>query len=168
MSRKPETTLIAGVNKFLPAGVHCEKTNNPYRKGMADVWYSAFPCDLWVEYKWLPRIPKKPFLADLSVLQLNWLRDRYNEGRNVAVIVGCPNGVIILRNLSWEQPTTFDDLKTRREAAEWIAKETIYASVTRPHSSSESNIPNIQASGDNDTNWTPSVRSRSSNKEKTR
>lgn len=67
--------------------------HNMYRGGTPDVWYSGPRGDLWVEYKWIPRVPKRgTVVPELSALQLDWLTKRKAEGRNVMVIVGAPGG----------------------------------------------------------------------------
>ena len=138
MSRGPETTFINAVHRHLREEVYRMKNHNAYTGGIADCWYSAKKSDLWVEYKYL-EIPKrddtiidlmdikKPYA--LSALQQQWLRDRYNEGRPVAVIVGSKNGGYILTNLNWE--IQFSALHMKRELidrktiANWIANETM-------------------------------------------
>jgi hypothetical protein len=125
VSRKPENTFIASVHRRLPRDLHAEKMANPYRGGTADVWYSGKKADLWIEYKFIERIPlRAPIEPNLSELQKLWLRRRYEEGRNVAVVVGCKEGGIILRNLEWEAmipPEKFrQQLVTRDAIADWI------------------------------------------------
>lgn len=122
--RKPENTFIAGVHKYLPATLHREKQHNAYRGGTADVWYSGNARDLWVEYKFLPRVPKPTSIVPigLSALQDQWIRRRQAEGRNVWVIVGCSQGGYILRNLD-APPTAadfLDGLRSRQELAETL------------------------------------------------
>lgn len=92
MARKPENQFIAGVHKYLP-DVYFEKMNNPYRGGTADVWYSGVHGDLWIEYKYLPKVPSRGLIVpDLSELQKRWIANRRAEGRRVHVVVGCPAG----------------------------------------------------------------------------
>lgn len=84
------------------------KNHNQYVGGIADVWYSGNKTDLWVEYKFVV-IPKRPDTVikfGLSPLQLEWLRSRYEEGRNIAVIVGSKDGGVWLPYLRWEDPMT--------------------------------------------------------------
>ena len=111
--------------------------NNEYRGGTADWWYSGTKKDLWIEYKFLPRVPqrgtvwlckpdvKKP---DLSRLQQDWLRGRHVEGRNVAVVIGCPSGGVVLRDLEWERAFSATEfvsrIQTRNQLADWIKQET--------------------------------------------
>ena len=126
MATKPETTLYTAINKSLPRELHREKMNNPYRGGTPDFFYSGNKADKWVEYKWLPRTPRSSFVPALSSLQIKWLRERHGEGRNVAVIVGSPTGVMILKALEWESPVVPDFSLSRPQAADWIMKETQY------------------------------------------
>ena len=127
--RKPETVFSGAINRLLPYQLHYEKMNNPYRSGTADFWYSGSKADLWIEYKWLPKHKESVNLTEgtkpaLSVQQQNWLRRRYSEGRNVAVVVGTPNGAKILRDLDWERTWSATAFITRSELAAWIIKET--------------------------------------------
>lgn len=141
-SQKPESRFTAAVNRLLPAKLHHEKMHNIFRGGTADFWYSGHgnkSKDLWVEYKWLPKKPKINFKADLSALQLKWLRERYEEGRNVAVIVGCPDGVAILRDLEWESDVPSEFPFTKQTTAVWITKETNHV-APRVNHSSKSNV----------------------------
>lgn len=133
MASKPETTFTQSIHRHLKGKVYFEKMHNPYRGGTPDVWYSGIEGDLWTEYKWLPRIPRSAEIkADLSPLQLQWLRRRHADGRNVAVVVGCPEGAVVFRDLDWEQgisPAEFRArLISRPQAAEWIISQVGYAS----------------------------------------
>ena len=130
MAIKPENTFISGVHKHIPRHIHREKMNNPYSSGTADVWYSGKGGDLWVEYKWIPRIPQRGVVAPqklLSALQMKWLNDRYNEGRNVNVIIGCPAGGVLLLDRLWECDLTaagFTSLiRSRHDLADWISSQ---------------------------------------------
>ena len=134
LGAKPETQFVKGVHSHLPppSKLYREKMNNPYRGGTADQWYSAKK-DLWVEYKFLPTVPQRGVVhlckidvksPDLSVLQQRWLRGRYEEGRNVAVIVGCPSGGVILQDLEWEKAMSAAEFRgrimSRQDLAHWI------------------------------------------------
>ena len=137
MSTKPETWFYTNVHTHLARNVYRLKNNNPYVGGIPDCYYSGNRADLWVEYKFLPRTPLRAsvWLVDpekkeplLSKLQQNWLNDRYAEGRTVAVVVGCPDGGIILRDQEWEReipPDAFRDrLLPRKAIAQWITDTT--------------------------------------------
>jgi len=139
MSSKPETTFTASVHKHLPPGredPYWMKNSNLYTSGIWDVWYSGPFRDLWVEYKFveLPKRAGTPIYPGLSELQLDWGRDRQAEGRNLAVIVGCKEGGIILREpAAWEHSMTREQferkLMSRKEIAQWIMDFTVTGSV---------------------------------------
>lgn len=106
--------------------------SNPYSSGTPDVWYSGNKADLWIEYKFLPTVPQTAIIDPLkllSVLQANWLNGRYEEGRNVAVVIGCARiGGVILRDQEWMHSYTAqmfrDRLVPRKVIAQWIAEVT--------------------------------------------
>lgn len=131
MAIKPENQFRSGVHKYLPKELHHEKMCNPYSSGTADDWYSGNRADLWVEYKFIPRVPSRVDVKPkemLSALQLKWLNGRYAEGRQVAVVIGCPDGGVILRDQEWMwdyTPQMFRDRLVPRQAiAQWIAGAT--------------------------------------------
>lgn len=148
MGMKPESAFINSITRLLPIKklkgnakirekypkhqhLHYEKMHNDYRGGTADCWFSGAIGDLWIEMKFLPRIPQrvsvKP-LELLSTLQLDWLNERHDEGRNVAVIIGVPTGGVLLLDRSWEceiPPQEFASLiRSRNDLADWIMGQT--------------------------------------------
>lgn len=151
MASKPETTFIASINRLIPlkrrkesmkareqypSAIGYEKMNNPYSAGVADSWYSGNKADLWVEYKYIQKLPIRPStmirLASgdlLSALQLDWLHERYQEGRNVRVIVGCPEGGVVFEDLSWEQDLSTNDFKALIVSKQQIAQTIISACI---------------------------------------
>lgn len=130
MSQKPETKYIARVHRELPPDVYWMKNNNDYTGGIPDVWYSS-KTDLWAEYKFVARRPVRAAINPLkllSPLQADWLKGRYNEGRKVAVIIGCPEGGLVLTDLKWEMPLSAqaftERLISNKEVANWILEAT--------------------------------------------
>jgi hypothetical protein len=92
------------MHKHLPDDLYRMKNHNQYNGGIADCWYSGAIRDLWVEYKFVG-VPKRDdtiIVPGLSKLQSGWLTARAREGRNVAVIVGCKEGGVILCPHQWE------------------------------------------------------------------
>ena len=81
------------------------KMSNPYVGGIPDLWYSGDRDDLWVEYKFIvvPKRDETLVHIDLSPLQERWLAQRFLEGRNVAVVVGCKQGGVFMRAEQWAQ-----------------------------------------------------------------
>ena len=128
MSAKPENTFIQSVHRHLPRAVYHEKMANPYRGGTPDVWYSGSRRDLWVEYKYVPAIPRENVLPACSPLQLQWLRREYDKGRAVRVIVGCPTGGVLFADGEWEAPLPSEDFQARvlprPGLAAWISEFT--------------------------------------------
>lgn len=106
---KPETTFTASVHRLLPplSALYREKMANPYRGGTPDYWYSN-KRDLWIEWKFIKLPAREQTEIDptklLSALQQKWLYDRFREGRNVWVIIGCKVGGVVLRDLQWTRP----------------------------------------------------------------
>ena len=128
---KPETRYYTGVHKLLPREVHREKMHNVYRGGTADVWYSGNLDDLWAEYKWLAKLPKKaPVRLDklLSPLQQLWLTGRHEEGRNIVVILGTPEGAWVFEGAAWKEPLDPNVIRTqgltKQKVADYINNRT--------------------------------------------
>jgi hypothetical protein len=94
--------------------------NNPWTSGTFDDWYSANPNDLWIEYKFQPKLGSVK--ADLSPLQYLWGDERFTEGRNVAVIVGMPQGGIILHMDEWQQRIPVLEVEKRLLKRKQLAK----------------------------------------------
>lgn len=139
MSRKPENQFISSVHAHLaPQTPYKMKNNNAYISGIADVWYSGKDADMWVEYKYMAKIPKSDSIdIGCTKLQKDWLRDRYYENRAVYVILGTAKGGILFDNLDWEKTFTqrelVDRIITRKELAIWIAEFTVgFYSVPTP------------------------------------
>lgn len=113
------------------------KIHDSYESGVADSWYSGDKADLWVEYKYVQALPVRANVKlDLSALQKDWLRSRHKEGRNVAVIVGSPDGGVIFHGNAWEQYendgiplTTFRATALSKPViAEWIRAQVSFNS----------------------------------------
>ena len=124
MSSGPETRFIASIHRLLPPTLHREKMANPYRGGTADCWYSGYN-DLWIEWKFIKVPARATTLIDLTLspLQDDWLRSRWNEGRNVWVIVGSDEGGVIFRDGNWHLPLTQHKFKSYMISKKIIAHE---------------------------------------------
>lgn len=127
MSQGPENRFIGAIHRIIPSEfLYRMKNHNTYNAGIADVWYSGEVEDIWVEYKYVEKLPSTINLLDrkkkyaLSALQEQWLRERYEEGRNVFVVLGCRQGGVVFKQRKWEKPLSKYHVNTRREIAEWI------------------------------------------------
>ena len=128
MAAKPETIFYSGVYKLLRGKVFYMKNYNPLQGGIPDCWYSGSQRDLWAEFKFvkLPARATTQVKIDLSELQRLWLDSRLAEGRNVAVIVGCADGGVLMEHGAWNHTWTAqefrDALQTKQELALWLLK----------------------------------------------
>lgn len=127
MAVKPETTFSNSVRKHIPRDVYHMKNNNSYLSGVPDLWFSGNSADLWVEVKYLPRVPRRDSVVPtelLSKLQAQWLERRHREGRQVAVIIGCPDGGVVLPGITWQDEISATSfvarIQSRPALAQWI------------------------------------------------
>jgi len=141
---QPEHLFHARINRRLPRQVYAEKMHNIYRGGTPDYWYSGFKADLWVEYKWVKKLPVKADVkTGLSGLQKLWLNDAWKKGRNVCVIIGAPTGCVVLQNGAWNEDISRGKfVVTEQAVAEWIIWEVHDPTV---ESTDSGNEPGVQA-----------------------
>lgn len=108
-----EHGFIRAVHRKLPPAIYRWKINDNFEGGVADAYYSCNGGDLWIEYKYLPALPKRPDTAirtSLNARQKHWLDQRHAEGRRVAVVIGAPEGSAVLTSPDqWHAPLTRDD-----------------------------------------------------------
>ena len=136
-SRKPENGYISSVNRALTTAVYREKTSNPFRKGMPDMYYEGDKGSLWIEFKWRYKIIGELCLTDrmkggfLSHFQSEWLKRAHACGQRVGVIVGSPDGGVILPNLMFQERWTISPatLCTPKEVAQWIQRRTMWKTI---------------------------------------
>lgn len=146
MSTKPESNYISSIHKQLPTSVYKEKMYNPLRRGTPDVWYSGNGGDVWIEYKYLPKLPKVIVATKLlTALQTLWLQARAHEGRNVRVIIGSPQGAVVLtadQLSSRLDPTDF--VMSKKQVAEYICDQVNNRANSKSLSnSSESHVSDL-------------------------
>jgi hypothetical protein len=134
MTSKPENVFRRAIHKYgksLPEFPYHMKNSNPFTGGVPDDWYSGTYADLWVEYKFvvLPARSKTIIHIDLSELQRSWLRRRYAEGRNVAVVVGSKTYCAVYQNLAWETNPTQEQFigmsLSKQQLAHWLVLQTM-------------------------------------------
>jgi hypothetical protein len=100
-----EHKFFSALRRNLKGKAYYLKLNVRFHKGVADAWISGSKSDLWLEGKYLARLPPVVDLKKLlSAHQDEWLRGRHKEGRNVAVVLATPQGNLYFPGLSWEEP----------------------------------------------------------------
>lgn len=123
---KPERRFRQSITRYLAGTCYVWSINDSWQAGVPDHYYSGLGGDLWAEYKYfdtdrrhfcLTNPPKRPKLTRQQQL---WLNKRYDEGRNVWVIVGMPSGGVILRHKMWMMPVDSVQLLSREEIANEI------------------------------------------------
>lgn len=117
---KPEAQFISNLHSRLGkdkfgAGddIHKQSMYTPYSGGTPDNYYEALNISLWVEYKFERKMPKIYRLTQkLSPLQLKWINRAYDNGQNVAVVVGFgKTDVAIFQDLAWTTDYTEEELE---------------------------------------------------------
>jgi hypothetical protein len=132
MTRKPEATFRDAVDRHLPATVHRQGGATTFSNGTPDRYYEGRGGVLWAEYKYAPKLPKVLDLVHgtstpkLSALQARWLRRAAGNGVAVCVVLGWPEGGVILPGTEWSYLLPADRLRekmlTKREIAVEIAR----------------------------------------------
>ena len=123
-----ESQYTQSIHKQIHNDVYVWKINCNFAKGVPDAYYSGAIEDLWIELKYLQKLPKKAkVVPNLSSLQKKWLLRARKQGRNVAVIVGSPEGgFLLLDPVEWQEGFIPSDYKcfTKQELARWIEEVT--------------------------------------------
>lgn len=98
-----ENTFWQSLRKKLVPRVYALKLNLRFAAGIPDVWLSGSEQDLWIELKYMSTLPPVTDPTKLlSILQQEWLKSRYKEGRSVGVLVGSSEGHLYFHGLSWQ------------------------------------------------------------------
>jgi len=121
-----ESGYTRKIGKLLRHTVYTWKISDRFTAGVPDAYYSGPMADLWIEYKHLPKPPKSTKQPPaLSELQKKWLRDRMEQGRNVAVIVGLGTRTgVILTGGDMFAPIDLSKAISCQEIADWISEFT--------------------------------------------
>lgn len=122
--QKPETRWLNKVYGKLPPTIYRMKNHNIYTGGVPDHWLSGHKADWWLEGKYLASTPVRKEVAPeelLSALQLEWLDKRHAEGRHVGVLIGCPDGGVLLLNGEWHARFTAEEYRARLQPVESLA-----------------------------------------------
>jgi len=146
MAQKPEASFRSSVHKHIPKKVYKVGMANTYAGGIPDTYYDGPRTDFWIEWKYLPDLPKrnatmidlmKQGTPNLSKLQDEWLTRRWENSKNekgrgnVCVALGFGKGkdakiTLFFRPTEWQTPWTRDEIMTfsmtRQEFVEWLMR----------------------------------------------
>ena len=125
-----EHSYIRLVHKYLDSSIYKWKICDEFQGGVPDCFYEGEFQDLWVEYKYIKPIPKRPStLIDLtnpdrylSKLQQHWLTRRYQKRKDSAVIAGSTKGGVLFLDKEWELPISTEEYLSRCIPAKQIAR----------------------------------------------
>jgi hypothetical protein len=104
-----EHGFVKAVHRHLPSDLYRWKIHDTFTGGVPDAMYAGPAGTLFVEYKYVTKLPKKDTTAikiGLSALQLQWLRRMHLYNTLCMVIIGAPDGAVICTDLKWEQKLT--------------------------------------------------------------
>jgi hypothetical protein len=118
-----ESGFIRAVHSKLPKSIYRWKVSDRFSAGVADAYYSSKKADLWIEYKYYKDGLPKTVTPNLSKLQIKWLNERHDEGRNVFVIVGSPTTCLIYKDKEWNSSKANAQAISRQELINWISNQ---------------------------------------------
>ena len=113
MAVKPEGRFIDKVHRHLPKSVYRQGMGLTATNGTPDMYYEGDRSILWVEYKWINKMPESIDLRHrktspkLSKLQQRWLRRATANHVRTAVILGSPEGAVIMLDDYWDMQQYF-------------------------------------------------------------
>ena len=103
-----EHSFVKSVHRKLPVDLYKWKIHDSYTNGVPDAMYAGNKAILFIEYKYVPKLPSKKDTVvklGLSGLQIQWLNNFVDLGHNVAVVVGTEGkNVLIMEDKTWNTP----------------------------------------------------------------
>ncbi len=123
-----EAQYTQTIIKGLPRKIYSWKIMNMMQNGVPDCYFSGNKNDLWIEVKYVT-VPKRDttlITPNLSALQIKWITERQQEGRNVAVLIGSKQGSCILTgDIIISGIYKHQLCLTHKEVRQWITKQTL-------------------------------------------
>ena len=124
-----EHSFVRSIHRYLPPEVYAWKIHDTYTGGVPDAMYCGPAGLLFVEYKYVPALPKRDdtlIRHSLSELQIQWL-ERVSGPATAALVIGVENTAVILMRDFAQNISRMHYLEqniTRQDVAEWIYSTT--------------------------------------------
>ena len=122
-----EHSFIKSVHRYLSPDVFKWKIHDTYTGGVPDAMYGGPAGLLFVEYKYVKKLPAKDttlLRTSLSVQQVNWLDRLSSFKQRSAVVIGCEDTAVILLDGKWTANISksyyLEHAISRKNVAEWI------------------------------------------------
>jgi len=122
-----EHSFIKSVHRYLPSDVFRWKIHDTFTGGVPDAMYGGPAGLLFIEYKYVPKLPVKEstlIKTSLNAQQIKWLDRLSSFGQRTAVVIGCEDTAIILTDGQWTENISrayyLAHSITRKHVADWI------------------------------------------------
>lgn len=108
----PERSYIDKVHRYLDPAWFIHKQCNTGQmggNGTPDYYYERFKHTMWIEYKYVQKLPARFDIVDpacrfkLSPLQRRWLNRAFKNQVPCAVVLGSEEGALIIERGRWEE-----------------------------------------------------------------
>ncbi len=122
-----EHSFIKSVHRYLSPDVFKWKIHDTYTGGVPDSFYAGPAGILFVEYKYIKKLPARNdtlLRTSLSPLQIQWLNKMVDFNQRAAVVIGCEESAIILLEKQWTTNISksyyMEHAVPRKDIASWI------------------------------------------------
>jgi hypothetical protein len=121
-----EHGYIRSIHRPLPSEMHKWKIHDNYAGGVPDCWYSGPAANIWVEYKWIAKLPKRDttlIKPNLSAQQLAWLIKMSGHSISCACIIGSPaGGFLLTEKEQWINGIEKHTIISNKEVSKWLTE----------------------------------------------
>tara|TARA_B110000967_G_C18691260_1_gene463124 strand:- start:433 stop:840 length:408 start_codon:yes stop_codon:yes gene_type:complete len=126
-----EHGFVKSVHRSLPSELYKWKIHDTYTGGVPDAFYAGPSGVLFVEYKYIPKLPVRDttkLRTTLSPIQIEWLNKMHQFGSaKVAVVIGAEETAVILTAGEWSNPLTKQEYVKRcvprKDVGDWIRNQ---------------------------------------------
>tara|TARA_Y100000996_G_C22062046_1_gene453675 strand:+ start:126 stop:521 length:396 start_codon:yes stop_codon:yes gene_type:complete len=128
-----EHGFIKSIHNKLSKEVYKWKIHDTYAGGVPDAFYSGPAGILFIEYKYVPKLPARlttTIKCNISELQYQWLHRMYDQGHKVAVVLGVDKEAFIMHYPAiWKGPISKEHFQDNcvpfKNVAKWIEEQTL-------------------------------------------